>query len=150
MNCPKCDSEIKDNYCENCKKALDEVYLKLIEETQVERDYKKTMQYINILSKITDSETMLEELSCMRERMELSGINNIEFGSKMKDFRLSVVRIIVLIFILFFMLLVISTIVLEDKYINELILEIFKVELGFEIKKEIINSLRNLIMKFKI
>ncbi len=82
MNCPKCGSETINSYCPRCENSIKEIYLKLSDDAQGNRDYNTAIMYLEDLMEIIESEEEKEEIKRIRDGIEFIKINEETSGEK--------------------------------------------------------------------
>ncbi len=82
MNCPKCGSETINKYCEKCGNSIREIYLKLSDDAQGNRDYNTAIMYLDDLTEILETQEEKEEIKRIRDGIEFIKINEETSGEK--------------------------------------------------------------------
>lgn len=82
MNCPKCGSETIDRYCQKCENSIREIYLKLSDDAQGNRDYNTAIMYLEDLMEILEIEEEKEEIRRIRDGIEFIKINEDTSGER--------------------------------------------------------------------
>jgi hypothetical protein len=82
MNCPKCGNITENGVCSTCGKSVKEIYLKLYNEAQGNRDYDTAIYYIEDLKKYAESEEEIKEYEEIVNRIEFVKMNESEMGQK--------------------------------------------------------------------
>lgn len=82
MNCPKCGTELEKNFCKNCNKSLKDIYFRLSDDAQGNRDYNTAILYLEDLIGLTEDESEKNEIKRIRDGIEFIRMNEIERGEK--------------------------------------------------------------------
>lgn len=124
MKCPVCNKETGDMFCETCGKSIVDIYLKIIEDLQAERNYNKALEMLIALKNETGDKETLAEIKEIEEAILFSKVQSertqdYESREDKNTKRINYFAILFIVFIIVGLNLVVWKIFIDKKIKNE-------------------------------